>query len=49
MGDMDWQVRIRVSATENKDIRRITVDVFDVHGEDDDHGIVSLDAFTGRY
>jgi len=49
MGDMEWQVRIKVSATENKDIRRVTVDVYSADTDDDGTSIVTLDAFAGRF
>lgn len=47
MGDLEWQVRISVAATENKDIRRVTVDVY--YTDDDDNSVVTLDAFVGKF
>jgi general secretion pathway protein I len=49
MGDMDWQVKISVSSTQNKDIRRITVDVYSADSEDDGTSVVTLDGFAGRF
>jgi general secretion pathway protein I len=49
MADIEWQVRIDVTATENKDIRRVTVDVYSADTDDDDNSLASLDAFIGRH
>ncbi|MDK1024106.1 MAG: type II secretion system minor pseudopilin GspI [Gammaproteobacteria bacterium] len=49
MGDMEWQVRISVSATQNKDIRRVSVDVYPAGTDNDDISLVTLDGFAGRF
>jgi len=49
MGDIEWLVRISVSATENKDIRRVSVDVYNAEIGDEGSSIVTLDGFAGRY
>jgi hypothetical protein len=46
----DWLVEVEVSATENDNVRRITVDVFrDEFDRDEDYSMFTLVSFVGKY
>ncbi|MFT7686681.1 MAG: general secretion pathway protein I [Candidatus Azotimanducaceae bacterium] len=47
MADREWEVVLDIEATENVDVRRITVNVY--LPNDTDHSIVSLTGFIGKY
>ena len=49
LADRDWQLRISVVTTENKDIHRITVEVFGRQDDLDESPVASLSSFVGRY
>lgn len=49
MADMEWHVRIGISTTENKDIRRVSVDVYHAETGGDGNSLVTLDGFVGKY
>lgn len=49
MGDRNWQLRIDVSSTENEDIRRIAVEVFNEEDSMSEASLVELIGFIGRY
>jgi general secretion pathway protein I len=47
MAGHDWELVIDYEATENEDMRRVTVAVF--HPDDQDNAVASLTGFVGRF
>ena len=47
MAGSDWQLVVDYEATENTDMRRVTVTVF--HADNNDNSLVSLSGFVGRF
>ncbi len=50
MLNSDWLVEVEVSATENDNVRRISVDVFrDELDRDEEYSMITLTSFVGKY
>lgn len=49
MADMDWLVETEVSDTDNRDVRRVTVDVARRVDRSEEQPVLSFTGFVGRY
>ena len=47
LADRDWEVVVKIAATENADIRRVEVEVF--AAQQPDQVLADLAGFLGRY